>query len=142
MSETVVLQREYAASPERVFEAWTNVELLTQWFGCGPNMLWTVHEWDVRVGGQLYVSLMFDHGPFEVRGEFLVVDPPRHLRYRFGSEQFVDATIEPHQTGSRLTVQHSGLPDQNMCNIISGGWSNGLSQFGALLQSVVVINPS
>jgi hypothetical protein len=85
---------------------------------------------------------MFDHGPFEVRGEFLAVDPPRHLRYRFGSDQFVDATIEPHQTGSRLTVQHSGLSDQNMCNIISGGWSNGLSQLGALLQSVVVINPS
>ena len=142
MSETVVLQREYAASPERVFEAWTNVELLTQWFGCGPNMLWTVHEWDVRVGGRLHVSLTFDHGPVEVRGEFLAVDPPRHLRYRFGSDQFVDATIEPHEAGSRLTVQHSGLPDQAMCNIISGGWTNGLNQLGALLQSVVVINPS
>ena len=142
MSETVVLQREYAESPERVFEAWTNVELLTQWFGCGPNMLWTVHEWDVRVGGQLYVSLKFDTGPFEVRGEFLAVEPPRHLRYRFGSDQFVDATIEPHGSGSRLTVRHSGLPNQDMCNIISGGWSNGLSQLSALLQSVAIINPS
>lgn len=141
MSETVVMQREYAAPPERVFEAWTNVELLSQWFGCGPNMLWTVHEWDVRVGGQLYVSLMFEKGPFEVRGEFLEVEPPRHLRYRFGPDQFVDATIEPHGRGSRLTVRHSGLPNQDMCNIISGGWTNGLTQLATLLQSVAAVQP-
>jgi len=142
MSETVVLKREYAAPPERVFEAWTNVELLTQWFGCGPNMLWTVHEWDVRVGGQLYVSLMFEKGPFAVRGELVAVEPPRHLRYRFGADQFVDATIEPRGRGSRLTVRHSGLPNQDMCNIISGGWTNGLAQLGTLLQSVAAVHPS
>jgi uncharacterized protein YndB with AHSA1/START domain len=142
MSETVMMQREYTAAPERVFDAWTNVELLTQWFGCGPNMLWTVHEWDVRVGGQIHVSLMFDKGPFEVRGEFLAVEPPRHLRYRFGADQFVDAIIEPVAGGSRLTVRHSGLPDQDMCNIISGGWTNGLSQLGSLLQSATAANPA
>lgn len=90
MPESLFMHRRYEASPERVFEAWTNVELLRQWFGCGPGMLWNVHEWDVRVGGAIRVSLEFDHGPFEVRGEFLVVDAPHHLRYRWSSDQIVD----------------------------------------------------
>jgi uncharacterized protein YndB with AHSA1/START domain len=135
VSEDVLLQRDYPASPARVFEAWTDVELLTRWFGCGPDMLWTVHEWDVRAGGRLHVSLMFDKGPFEVRGEFLVVDPPHRLRYRFGDDQIVDVTIEAIPKGTRLAVRHSGLAGPDICSIITGGWTNGLTQLGGLLEA-------
>ena len=96
MSESVTLHRDYPAPPERVFDAFTNVELLSRWFGCGPGMLWTIHTWEPRVGGAIYVSLMFEKGPYEVRGEFLQVDRPRRLRYRFGPDQIVDVTIDPH----------------------------------------------
>jgi len=58
--------------------------LLSQWFRCGQDKLWTVHEWDVRPGGAIRVSLEFDAGPFEVTGQFLVVDPPHRLRAREG----------------------------------------------------------
>jgi uncharacterized protein YndB with AHSA1/START domain len=57
MAESLSLQRDYQAPPERVFEAWTDVELLRQRFGCGPEMLWNVHQWDVRVGGAIHMSL-------------------------------------------------------------------------------------
>jgi uncharacterized protein YndB with AHSA1/START domain len=50
MSETVSFEREYAAPPDRVWAAWTELDPLTTWFGCGPGMLWNVHEWDARVG--------------------------------------------------------------------------------------------
>jgi uncharacterized protein YndB with AHSA1/START domain len=60
MAETVTLHRDYPHPPERLFAAWTDVELVRQWFGCGPGMLWTVHEWDVRPGGAIRVSLTFD----------------------------------------------------------------------------------
>lgn len=43
--EPIVFEREYAASPERVFAAWK------------------IHEWDVRPGGKIRVSLAFDQGP-------------------------------------------------------------------------------
>lgn len=67
-TETLDLEREYAAPPEQVCDAWTRVGLLGLWFGCAPDKLWTIHEWDVRVGGQIHVSLDFDGHPFEVRG--------------------------------------------------------------------------
>jgi uncharacterized protein YndB with AHSA1/START domain len=131
MSDTVRLQRDYPASCERVFAAWTKVELLTQWFGCGPDMLWTVQAWDARVGGGIHVSLTFESGPYEVRGEFLAIEPPHHIRYRFG-DQIVDATMEARGTGCRLTVEHSGLATGDLRRVVTGGWTNGLAQLDAV----------
>jgi uncharacterized protein YndB with AHSA1/START domain len=128
------MQRDYAASPERVFEAWTRVELLERWLGCSPGMLWTIHEWDVRVGGALHVSLEFDDGPFEVRGEFLLVEPPRRLRYRWSGESIIDVTIDPRGSGSRVTVEHSGLGTDEEHEATNGGWTNSLGQLDGLLR--------
>lgn len=129
MAETLTMTREYPYPADRLFRAWTEVGLLTQWFGCAENMLWTVHEWDVRPGGAIRVSLMFDHGPFEVTGEFLLVEPPHRLCYRWQGEQTVDVTIEDAPGGSRLTLAHSGLSDFEM-PIVTGGWTFGLDQLG------------
>lgn len=127
MSESLTLQREYPYLADRVFEAWTDVRLLSQWFGCGPDMLWTVHEWDVRPGGAIRVSLVFDTGPFEVTGQFLVVERPHRLRYRWQDEQMVDVTIEDWPGGSRLTLVHSGLSEMEL-PFVTAGWTNGLDQ--------------
>jgi uncharacterized protein YndB with AHSA1/START domain len=81
-TETLALERDYDAPPAQVYEGWTKVDRLRQWFGCAADKLWNVHVWDARVGGQLHVSLDFDGNPFEVRGEFLIVDPPHRLKYR------------------------------------------------------------
>jgi uncharacterized protein YndB with AHSA1/START domain len=127
MADVVSIEREYSAPPERVFRAWVDLDLLRQWFGCGPGMLWTVHEWDVRVGGAIHVSLDFDTGPFEVKGEFLVVEPPHRLRYRWSDNQTVDVAIAAAGTGSRVTVRHSGLAESE-CPVVDAGWSSALTQ--------------
>jgi uncharacterized protein YndB with AHSA1/START domain len=136
MSETVTLYRDYPAPPERVFEAFTNVAILSRWFGCGPDMLWTVHTWEPRVGGAIHVSLQFAKGPYEVRGEFLQVDRPRRLRYRWGSNQTVDVAIDPQGAGSRVTVNHSGLENTEMGGIVKGGWTACFANLVAVVEPV------
>ena len=138
MSETVSLHRDYPAPPERVFEAFTNVEILSRWFGCGPDMLWTVHTWEPRVGGAIHVRLMFEKGPYEVRGEFLQVDRPRRLRYRWGQGQIVDVTIDPHGAGSRVTVTHSGLENGEMGGIVTGGWTACFANLAIVVEPVAL----
>lgn len=126
-TETLWLERDYTAPPQQVFEAWTRVELLRLWFGCASDKMWNVHQWDVRVGGRIHVSLDFDGHPFEVHGEFVIVDPPRRLQYRWG-EDVVDVTIEPHATGSRLRLAHTFPAGSEARPFLTAGWSNSLGQ--------------
>ncbi len=89
MTDRFILEREFTAGPEELFNAWIDVRMLRRWFGCGNDQLWNVHEWDVRKGGSIYVSLDFGGKPYEIRGEFLIVDPSRRLRYRWEADETV-----------------------------------------------------
>jgi uncharacterized protein YndB with AHSA1/START domain len=129
MTETVVLERDYPYPAARLLRAWTDIQLVGLWFGCGPGMLWTVHEWDARVGGRIHVSLTFSSGPFEVVGTFVIVEPPHRLRYEWRNGQVVDVTIEDRPSGSRLTVVHSGLSEMEF-GVVSSGWDFGLGELG------------
>jgi len=131
-TETLSIERDYAAPPERVFDAWTRVDLLRLWFGCAPEKLWNVHVWDARVGGEIHVSLDFDGRPFEVRGEFLVVDAPRRLKYRWSDDEIVELTIEPLGSGSRLRLAHTFPAAEEARSTLTMGWSNSLEQLGRI----------
>lgn len=126
-TESLVFERDYVASPSRVFQAWTRSDLLRRWFGCAPDRLWKIHVWDARVGGRLHVSLDFDK-PFEIRGEFLIVDEPSNLRYRWGPEEIVDVMIEPRGTGSHLRLTHTFPTKPHARDILTQGWSSSLTQ--------------
>lgn len=133
MTNTVTIERTYVVSPAKVYAAWTDVDLLTKWWGCATDMLWNVHTWDVRVGGDIHVSLDFDGEPYEVRGRFLDLDEPRLIRYEWEAGQVITVTIEPDGGGSRMTVEHAGLPNDEMQQIVTGGWSASVEQILAVL---------
>lgn len=133
MTNTVTIERTYVVSPAKVYAAWTDVDLLTKWWGCATDMLWNVHTWDVRVGGDIHVSLDFDGEPYEVRGRFLDLDEPRLIRYEWEAGQVITVTIEPDRGGSRMTVEHAGLPNDEMQQIVTGGWSASVEQILAVL---------
>lgn len=133
MGEPIVIRRELDAPPERVFAAWTEVELLNQWFGCATDMLWEIHSWEVEAGGLLHVSLDFDGNPYEVRGRFVEVDEPNRLQYEWEAGQVITVTIEANGAGTTMTVEHAGLPDEAMEEIVTGGWSASTIQIKAVL---------
>lgn len=131
-TDTLVLEHDYAAPPQRVFDAWVQVDLLRTWFGCASNQLWRVHEWEPRVGGRIHVSLDFDGRPYEVEGEFLIVDPPRRLKYRWEDDQEVDVTIEPHGTGSRMRLTHTFPANDDARSFLTTGWSFALDELAGV----------
>jgi len=47
---TFVIERKYAASPARVFAAWSNLEAKARWSSCHENG--RIQEFDFRVGGR------------------------------------------------------------------------------------------
>ncbi len=132
MTNRVVIERTYDRSPESVFNAWVDVDLLRLWFGCGPDTLWEIHEWDVVVGGRLRVSMEMDDRFVEMTGEFLEVDRPQRLRYRWGGDQMVTVDFVSIGSGCKLVITHDGLPDDMMLTV-DDGWTSSVTQ----LESVV-----
>lgn len=137
MTDRFITEREYATRPEELFKAWTDVAILSRWFGCGNDMLWKVHEWDVREGGGIVVSLDFDGTPYEVRGEFLLVDPPHRLHYRWEEGQTVEITIEQRGDGALLRLEHRWTETGEDRSMVRVGWTNALEQLHReLIQTV------
>src|SRR5271170_6939456 len=83
----VVLERTYDASPETVWKAWTNPELLKQWWG-PDNVTIPECEVDLKVGGKFYIVMEAGEGmgPYKgtlwpMQAEFTVVEPNAKLFY-------------------------------------------------------------
>jgi len=77
-------ERIFDATPEVIFEFWTDPDLLAQWVG--PERLeMTVQEYDVRPGGKYrYVHKDPETGSeYVFFGEFLEIEAPRKLSQTF-----------------------------------------------------------
>lgn len=77
------LERVFDAPRALVFEAWTQPEHVTQWWGQKGSTL-TVCEIDLRPGGRWrYVELAADGNEYPFTGEYLEVSPPERLVHTF-----------------------------------------------------------
>jgi uncharacterized protein YndB with AHSA1/START domain len=91
-SADLIDDREYAAPPELVFEAWTKAEHFARWFG-PHNVEVTFCEIDARPGGVIRFQSRFPAGPVvSIRGVFDEVVAPTRLSFTF---TFVDANDRP-----------------------------------------------
>src|SRR5437763_14170154 len=88
----VRVERTYDVPAERLFDAWTNPDVMRRWWHTGDSR-WenTVAEVDLRVGGRLR-TVMRSHGNTSL------VE--------------VDLRSEPMRT-TTVPVSHSGLPDED-----------------------------
>ena len=90
-----------AASPERVFALWMDLDRMTEWVG-GVTRVTDVSG-PIDVAGTRYIV---HFGPMKSPTEILEVDRPHHVRTRFGNlilKGESDARFEPTPDGTRLT---------------------------------------
>lgn len=106
-SRELVLTRIIQAPPHKVYEGWTNPELMKQWFAPKP---WStpVVEVDLRPGGSnLIVMRGPDGAEFPNRGIYLEVVPNRKLVF---TDAYTSAWVpseKPFMTGI-LTFEDAG----------------------------------
>ena len=87
-SADLIDDREYAAPPELVFEAWTKAEHFARWFA-PDNVEVPLCKIDARPGGVIRFQHRFPDGPLvTIRGVFDEVVAPTRLSFTF---TFVDS---------------------------------------------------
>jgi uncharacterized protein YndB with AHSA1/START domain len=150
----VELERVYDASPEAVWKAWTDPELLKQWWG-PENVSIPECEVDLQVGGRFYIVMEAGEamGPFKgtlwpMAATFTSVEPYSHLAYSAqawteGSKETttIDQTTEiifTEESGkTKVTVLaaiHKTGPDATMAvQGMQAGFTQQLGKLDAFL---------
>ena len=143
MSDTksVTLTRVFNAPIDLVYQAWADAQQVSKWMKCEPGVTVSYDGWEARVGAE-FSSVMAKPGEWEVKstGRIIEADPPRVFAYAQDPnpqmnmpEMSVRAEFEEVDGGTKLTLTHSGLPNDEMCGIVEGGWSGGMQQLEELL---------
>ncbi|MBY8822400.1 SRPBCC family protein [Sphingomonas colocasiae] len=119
MSEPVVLtvRRDYAALPERVFDAWLDPEIAPRFLFATPDGEMIRCEIDARVGGHALIVERRPGGDAGHRLRYEEIDRPRRLVFLFAADPAADGewtrvTIEiaANGSGSSLTLTHEMDP--------------------------------
>ena len=86
LDREIVLSRVINASRTRVFEAWTKIEHLSQWFGPAGFTIESING-DICVGGMWrYVMVAPDGTRWESRMMFLELTSPERIVFDHGSD--------------------------------------------------------
>ena len=103
-TRSVVVEREVAFPPAKIWRALTQPHLLQEWL---------MKNEFAPLGDQRF---RFRSGPVEVECQVRAVEPERTLTYTWaamGAETVVTWTLTPTNGGTRLRMEHAGFrPDQ------------------------------
>lgn len=101
MEKDMVITRILNAPRELVFKAWTDPDLLSQWWG-PEHFTAPIVKIDPRVGGQVLLSMQSPEGDmYWSGGEFKEYDPPNRLAW---TDHFAD------EDGNLVLPEAYGMP--------------------------------
>ena len=81
MSNSLKLERQYNVPVERLYQAWTQPELVVRWMGPG-NISCKNVEADLKVGGKYRIHMVSDECDHHVViGEYKEIVPNQKLQY-------------------------------------------------------------
>jgi len=128
----LVVRRVIAASPERLFEAWTTSSQVQAWWG-PRDVRCASAEIDARVGGRYRIANALPDGRVVViAGEFLAIDRPSELVYTWHIEpgeaapERVTVRFEARGAETEVVVIHEQIADPRKRDEHEAGWSGCL----------------
>jgi uncharacterized protein YndB with AHSA1/START domain len=127
----VTVARNIPAPTSEVFDAWLDPKV--------PGTLWHEHEkliFNPKVDGLWYLlTLAHRIAGTPHYGRFIEISRPGLIRHSWvsphtlGEESTVTVRFDKEGDGTRLTLVHSGLPNEAMANAHEKGWNSILNAF-------------
>jgi uncharacterized protein YndB with AHSA1/START domain len=128
---SVVVEREFAFPPEKIWRALTQPHLIEDWLMTNDFRPVVGHRFNLRRNPRPDVNIVIDC-------EVLVIEPHKTLSYTwaaYGLDSVVTWTLTPTRTGTHLRMEQSGFrPDQPQAY---GGARSGWQRFFATLEQVL-----
>ena len=115
----LTIVRRFAATAERVFDAWLDPERAALWLFTAPGREAHSMQNDPRVGGHWVITDRRDGVEYKALGEYVEIDRPRRLVFTFGMPQFspdfnrVTVEIAPDGEGCLMSVTQEGVPSDD-----------------------------
>jgi uncharacterized protein YndB with AHSA1/START domain len=132
--------RRFGASPERVFDAWLDPDLIGRWmFGPGLRDEDVVRiATDPRVGGSFSFVVRRQGQEIDHVGDYLDIIRPRRLVFTWGiansDSSRVVIDIVPLETGCELTLIHELHPNwADYAGRTEAGWTKMLDALAATI---------
>jgi uncharacterized protein YndB with AHSA1/START domain len=142
----ILIERVFDAPRDRVYAAFTDPELIPQWWGRYEDEV-TVDKMDVRNGGDWrFVSVSEKDGEHAFRGVFREVTPPERITWTFeyeGMPGYVSVeTVTFEDLGEQTKVTSTSLffTTEERDGMIESGMEIGLNQSYAQLDELLAKN--
>jgi uncharacterized protein YndB with AHSA1/START domain len=137
-SVTLEVRRTIAATPERLFSAWTDPKQLMSWWG-PVGVACIGADVDLRAGGRYRIGNRLPDGKeIWIRGIFEVVERPRLLTYSWALEgiqteaERVTVRFEARGSATEVIVTHERIASRALREQHAHGWNgclDGLAEY-------------
>jgi uncharacterized protein YndB with AHSA1/START domain len=127
----LVARRLIRATPERLFELWTEPRHLMHWWG-PPGVECSAAEVDLRPGGAYRIAnRMPDGSTLWISGVFEAVEPPRRLVYSWRTDpaqpdERVTVRFERRGAETEVIVEHERIAGERARQGHEAGWTGCL----------------
>ncbi len=149
--DPVTVESYFAASPERVYNAWTDPDIIVKWFGRHPKALVSA-EVDLCVGGAWrFVSEASAEKTVSLQGHYKEITPPDRLVFSWAhvvahesgqreetKESLVEIDFLPKGSGTMVRLVHSAISSEAGRLGVGGGWNASFKAITELVDTGVV----
>ncbi len=146
MSDDRVLriERQFSATPEDVFDAWTDPTRIVAWWG-PEGMHVPESEFEPHVGGAWATTMRNGEGQeFHVSGVYTAIERPKRVAFTWawrqedgsrGHETAVDVTFEAAGGGTLLKLVQRSFETTEQRDNHRGGWTSSFNDLERYLAS-------
>ena len=140
-NSSIRISRYFSASPQEVWQAWTDPKLVQSWFGSDPNGTVLDASLDVRLGGTFEVTFRnSDDTQFTCMGIYQEIEKYQRLVFtwtwkgRPEVREWVTLVFQAEQNGTLMIFEHANI-DTGTTHDYETGWNSTFDKLERTLQA-------